>query len=384
MQVLGSLGMSMSDNMVPSRLENPEGYFEDLEIVEVHKNLFNELQADPTLPLPSGWRDTAVSDAAKRQLKAIIEDRLFNTKTIWGFKDPRTPCFLPLWARVFNSANIVPNYIFAVRNPATFATSLKRYTNRDESISELQWLLRTCEALYHTAADCYIVHYEDFLKKPAEVASELLDYTGLNNFFQNNVSETIKGIIKTNLNRSVYDDYTIQNEHVLKLYNELKECHGKDFNREKLMVVVQDCRKAMDSFKGWSIIASKVVKQNRKLQKGTADKFKNEIAEKNKVLEKLVNESNKYLKECKDLNDKLSDLRIKNKVQSKEMKELNKRIEDLNKRIEDLKERKSNLENSFSYKFGHIFVKAVKKPGKNTLMAPIRVIKLIFSSLYAQ
>jgi chromosome segregation ATPase len=180
----------------------------------------------------------------------------------------------------------------------------------------------------------------------------------------------------------VYDDYTIQNEHVLKLYGVLKECSGKDFNRQKLMSVVQDSRKAMDSFKGWSTTANNLVKKNIKLQKSIADKFGNE--EQNKKLNRLVTESNKYLKECKDLNDKLNDLRIKNQVHKKEMEDLNRQMEDLNRQIEDLQVRKSNLENSFSYRLGHILVKAVKKPGKNTLMAPIRLIKLIFSSIFSK
>lgn len=54
MQVLAGLGMKLSENLIGPHHENPDGFFEDAEIVELHKQLFADLGAKPIYPLPRG------------------------------------------------------------------------------------------------------------------------------------------------------------------------------------------------------------------------------------------------------------------------------------------------------------------------------------------
>jgi hypothetical protein len=124
---------------------NPEGFFEDAEIVHAHKELFEKLHTKPTLPLPDGWLESDPVKKARPQLRKILEERLAQSNTIWGFKDPRTVSFLPLWSQILNAPGVVPVFLLAVRNPATVATSLKRQINRAETVTELQWLQRTID-----------------------------------------------------------------------------------------------------------------------------------------------------------------------------------------------------------------------------------------------
>lgn len=279
MNILGSMGMNLSKEMIPGNLSNPEGFFEDIEIVNVHKELLKELHTKPTLPLPEGWLESKAAHKARIKLKEVLERRIEESPgRCWGFKDPRTVSFLPLWSRILNAPGIVPVFIVSVRNPATVAMSLKRQINREEVITELQWLQRMSDALYYTAADCFILHYEDWFVRPSEIARELIQYTGIKLEPPEDVIKIPQRIIKPNLNRAIYDDYTLQNQYVHKLYTALKNCRGSDFDRTMLMGVVKDCRRTMVGFRGWYQEIHAYIKKE--------DHYKERLKKKEEILRK--------------------------------------------------------------------------------------------------
>ncbi|RQH23992.1 sulfotransferase family protein [Okeania hirsuta] len=293
MQVLVSMGMRISENLITANISNPEGPLEDLDIFETHKNLFNELGGHRHLPLPDKWVNSNPVKKAKLKLEHILTQRINLDNTIWGFKDPRVNSFLPLWFSLFISLRIIPVFVLAVRNPKAVVTSFLRQYNHPTYISELVWLTRTIDALHHTAADCFIVHYEDWFTQPSKLAQELLKYTGLDEYFTGNVDEVLKDIIKPNLNRSVHEEYQVQNKYVLKLYDALKECRGADFDRARLMAVVKECRQAMDEFKGWYLIAQENIARVSTLreQLQTAKEKQAEIPELRKRIRELEREN---------------------------------------------------------------------------------------------
>ena len=266
MQILRDLGMELSPNLIPGSVSNPEGLFEDAEIVQIHKELIQALNTNPVLPLPNGWLDYDVTKQYRSRLRKLLHHRLKGIQTIWGFKDPRTATFLPLWHRILGAPGIVPCFLLAVRDPAAVSISLKRQIGRNESVTELQWLQRTIDAITHTATNCYIIHYEDWFKHPKQLTQGILTYTGLDQYFEGDVERVIKGAIKSNLNRSIYDEYTVKNNLVAKLYDALKNCRGDDFDRKNLMQVVNECRTGMLEFKGWFLEAHKHIGQENKLK----------------------------------------------------------------------------------------------------------------------
>jgi hypothetical protein len=377
MQILERLGMKLSKNMTPARLENPEGYFEDSQIVEIHKNLINGLNAMDTAPLPDGWLNSTPSRHARQKLSLIVENRMAEAQgQVWGVKNPRTAVLLPLWTKVFNLANVVPVYILAVRDPATVAMSLKRQMNRDGGLSELQWLVRTCDAIHHTAADFFILHYEDWFRKPLEIACELLEYTGFDDAKAKDIPSIVGDIIKPNLNRAVYDDYTVQNDQVRMLYGILKECHGTEFDRERLMDAVKSCRSTIKGFKGWSDQIHELMEKRR------GDKQKATRIEGNKALEELTVLNSTYLKENIALKENLSEAELREKkAQTDFLKE--KTARELEQNQAAIEQRKlQRIRKSYSYRIGQIIVMAIKKPGKNTILLPFRLIRLILSKFY--
>jgi hypothetical protein len=133
--------------------------------------------------------------------------------------------------------------------------------NQPAYMAEMVWLVRMVEALDNTAADCFIAHYEDWFVDPNTIAQGLLHYTCLDQDFKGDLSKVLTNTIKPNLNRAIKDAYEIKNPYVIKLYEALKECHGEDFDRDKLMAVVKECRQVMEGFKGWYQLAHQANKK---------------------------------------------------------------------------------------------------------------------------
>jgi hypothetical protein len=272
------MGMQVSRNLIPANVSNPEGFFEDVDFKDIQAGLYFCLNVPLSLPLPENWLDTECARKAKSSLNPLLRSLLDEHAGILGIKDPRISTFLPLWLLLFNPLRVVPNYILAVRDPRSVITSFIRQYNNPGHIAELVWLLRTLEAIENTAADCFVAHYEDWFDQPLPFAQSLLQYTGLDAHFQGDLQTVLAQKIKPNLNRASRDDYEIQNPYVKKLYAALQQCRGADFDRDRLMAVVKECRQAMEGFKGWYQLAhqanKKLADTQGRLEKANAEAAK--------------------------------------------------------------------------------------------------------------
>jgi hypothetical protein len=366
MKVLEVFGMSLSRNLIPSSESNPEGFFEDADIVEVHKELLEQLHTNPTLPMPDNWIESEITNQAMIKLYQILEDRLSVEDTIWGFKDPRTVSILPLWLKLLKDQNISPVFILAVRDPASVVNSLKLQVNRRGLLSENQWLVRTTEALYYTSGFCQIIHYEDWFTRPLEVASELMRYTGLDQSYSGDLQETLNQVIKPDLNRASQKEYTIQNSYVERLYDILKECRGSEFNRQQLMGVVNQCRKAIHGFKGWYLEAHKHIAKSETLEK------------------RLTNRTKKLNREKKQAKQIEADYKLLERKSSSQIRDLQKEISSLKKtislqkiRIRRWKHIAEDIKKSDAFILGELVENALKKPSMKTFLLPYNLIKFL-------
>jgi hypothetical protein len=393
MQILHRLGMSVSAELTSASEQNVMGGYEDRNIFEIQTEFLRILKTNQYLPLPENWRQNPAIKAKKDQLSTIIQDEISKLDTIWGFKDPRTVLFLPLWIQIFNSLKLVPRYVLAVRSPQASVISYSRQYNHSKELSELFWLHKNCSALHHTGGNCYIVHYEDWFTQPYETAQGLLKYTGIDQYFTGNVDEALKEVIKPNLNRAVHGDYEVQNGYVLKLYDVLKQCRGDGFDRTRLMDAVMEVRRVMNGFKGWYLET-----QNQKYQLSKASeeelsaiktKHERSVQEKDKRisdmeqnLQKITLQNNEYLKQIKDLQDETESLRVKLISAPKLQKQLPPQNYSRSTSVDKLEQKLSEVHNSYSYRLGQVFVSAVARPGKNTFMLPFRFLKIVFEFLF--
>ncbi len=278
MQALQAFGMRVSDHLTEASVANPLGPLEDKEIFDFQSSLIQELGGNVTAPMPEGWLQEKLVFRAITQLEALIQDRLDKVDGLFGFKDPKTSMLIPIWVRVFNRMKLIPAYVLTVRDPGATVASFMMQYNQPAHMAELVWLVRTIEAIDNTAADCFVAHYEDWFDQPLPLAQGLLHYTGLDAHFQGDLQAVLAQKVKPNLNRASKDDYVIQNPDVKKLYAALQQCRGADFDRERLMAVVKECRQAMEGFKGWYELAhqanKKLADTQVRLEKANAEAAK--------------------------------------------------------------------------------------------------------------
>ena len=233
MQVLAALGMRVSAEMIEARRDNPRGFYEDAPIVRIQADLLRALGAWPFHPLPGDWLAAPATAAAARDLAAVLEKRLAGDG-LWGFKDPRTAAFLPLWRQLFTQLDVAPRYVLALREPGAVIRSFMTAYQAGADTAEAVWLARTREALLHTGAACHIVHYEDWFSRGVAVAEGLARFAGLDPGTVASLGE----LVRPELNRSAAPGHVLANPHARALHAALEACRGDDFDREGLLRIV--------------------------------------------------------------------------------------------------------------------------------------------------
>lgn len=240
MQVLAALGMRVSEHLIAPRRDNPQGFYEDAAIVGIQADLLRALGAWPYHPLPADWLARPAATAAREALTLLLRQRLAATG-LWGFKDPRTAAFLPLWQAVFAAEGLRPRYLLALRQPGPILRSFMAAYATPAAVAEAVWLRRTCDALWHTRGHCHIVHYEDWFSRPAAVAQ------GLARFLQlpAPAAEALHAIVRPDLNRAAPGPgaaEALQDPQAQTLWTFLTTCRGEAWDRTALLQQVQRCR----------------------------------------------------------------------------------------------------------------------------------------------
>jgi hypothetical protein len=111
-------GIDMGSTLMPASRGNRLGHFEDLEFVRFHEECLERRGAGAFSPPDGGV--TGWSAGELRQARELVDRRA--GRPAWGFKDPRTALFLPLWAPLLPA----PFFLLLYRHPAEVALSLLR------------------------------------------------------------------------------------------------------------------------------------------------------------------------------------------------------------------------------------------------------------------
>src|SRR5579862_8382993 len=103
--LLQSAGVHIGDRLMEGSSSNPRGHFEDKDFVEFQGQSLFRLGLHP-----DGWSASIMPplpDDLVAQARALVERKQQRVQP-WGWKDPRTVFFLPLWR------SLVPDATFAV------------------------------------------------------------------------------------------------------------------------------------------------------------------------------------------------------------------------------------------------------------------------------
>lgn len=178
-----SLGVYMGreEEMICPREDNPEGFWELIDIVDFHDRLLKVMSSswDTTKPLPDFWWELKEVAPFKNELKHIVETH-FSNRALWAWKDPRTCLTLPLWKAVLSQLNIQTRYIICLRNPLNVAASLSKRDRFSIEKSLALWTLYTLSSLYHTRDEARVVlHYDHLLESPIEIGQKISKFINI-------------------------------------------------------------------------------------------------------------------------------------------------------------------------------------------------------------
>jgi hypothetical protein len=184
--VLSALGVDMADqvgpNGVPER-DNLRGHWERWEIVDLHNRileLLNRGYYDPVhdLAFPTAWWADPKVAAVRRDIVAFLKERM--REAYFGFKDPRTVRFLPLWHQIADELKLAPKFVFCLRNPAQVARSLLERDAVDPETAEARWFAYVIDFFrYSRGVDFCLVEYEAWFDDAATNVRKLCKFLDL-------------------------------------------------------------------------------------------------------------------------------------------------------------------------------------------------------------
>ncbi len=178
-RVCNVLGAELGLSVIDAGPDNPKGYWENQEIVNLHGKILGELNHpwDSVRPLPENWWKGENLDWARFALKKVIQEH-FGGVALWAVKDPRMCLLLPLWLEVLDELHIDIKCLLVKRDPEDIVLSLSARDGYQADHAYLLYLKNLLEVEHHSR-DCNraVISYDsllsDWLPEVQRVTKEL-------------------------------------------------------------------------------------------------------------------------------------------------------------------------------------------------------------------
>ena len=212
--VLQEIGINLGNNLIAADTQNPDGYGEDLKVVEINRSALQRTTNQGS----KGWKDwgwannqsaTPVSHSDKiwkHQAQSYIKQRA-DSKEFWGWKDPRNTLFLEDWISLEPNIKVIGIY----RYPWEIIGALQRL-QPPIFAKEPSWCLEIWNhynsyllsfAEKHPD-QCILVNSTSFTENPLDLISAIKKKWGWPQKPINSTQATsIKNLIKPNLHRKI-------------------------------------------------------------------------------------------------------------------------------------------------------------------------------------
>ncbi|GAB0117220.1 sulfotransferase family protein [Acidisoma sp. 7E03] len=185
-RILHHLGLPLGERLLTGPMpDNPQGYWEHAEIVAIQDGLLAALDRSwwgrhALSPLPHGWQNAAATQAARRALRDILRAELASAPGLWGFKDPRTLRFLPLWQEILEELGLETKLILAMRHPAAVAQSLRQRNGHRLGFAQALWAFNMQEVLATAGGQLTaVIDYDLWFVRPSSLCAHLCAHLGL-------------------------------------------------------------------------------------------------------------------------------------------------------------------------------------------------------------
>ena len=126
--ILKLCGVYFGDNLLHPQQENPKGFFEDLEFLEINKEIL-ACSGGSWFEPPN---ELKINQNIKEKIKIFLGK--WEQYPLVGFKDPRCCLTLPVWADSIDNYSL--NVLYCSRDPKEIAMSLEKRNGftEDESV----------------------------------------------------------------------------------------------------------------------------------------------------------------------------------------------------------------------------------------------------------
>jgi len=115
--ILRESGVDVGEKLLRADVSNPAGHFEDLDILDFHKEVLEDNNISPfTGDIPA----LKLNGEQAQRARDIVARR--NAKTLWGWKDPRTVLFIPLWKKLLPHGKLI--CVIVLRSPEETVRSM--------------------------------------------------------------------------------------------------------------------------------------------------------------------------------------------------------------------------------------------------------------------
>ncbi|MEM6448588.1 MAG: hypothetical protein AAF704_18780 [Cyanobacteria bacterium P01_D01_bin.123] len=245
MKLLEASGLRLSAELEPASRDNPTGHYEDVRICKAQQRLMTSIGLYPLLPRPEHWKSAPAYSETKQELKNIVKEEVNRDRRLWGFKDPRTCVFWPLWEDIFKELQVIPKVVFCVRSSNSTVSSLMKAYNLPQDLSEGILLYRSLHALRDLQGQnvCF-VHYDRWQTDPVLQLKALTTHCGLANS-ATDVEAIARRNIRPELSREAGNDLRLSSS-LVELDRLLASCDGSSCNADRLETWCHSLTKSMD------------------------------------------------------------------------------------------------------------------------------------------
>ncbi|MBY7668175.1 MULTISPECIES: glycosyltransferase [Vibrio] len=238
-KALQVMGVSLSENLMPEGEFNPKGHWEDMDVVSINDKLLAHYghvwfsATQPQISLDDDYVQLLLEEAV-----AMVNQRV-QQFPLWGFKDPRTSRLLCFWLEVLQRANVVPKFVYALRNPLDIVRSLARRDGLTHRQGYLLWWWHTLPNLSLLRSQPVAwVSFNQLLTQPQQVITQLQQHLSLASLPEEDVATFCDSFIEPSLSHScaqLSDLYQDEQhfEPVLTLYSVLEKLSRDELTLEQ-------------------------------------------------------------------------------------------------------------------------------------------------------
>ena len=177
------LGAHLGNNLDAAGIDNPKGYWEDLDINALNVEMLNFLKNDWHFLTPIQSEDVDTLHRNGYFLRAVeMLRKKMAQAPIFGFKDPRVAKLLPFWKKIFAHGQFKTYYILAIRHPLSviksLAARLKAEGLKGFGRRNLAWMREfylKFPILHALRAELSWTHYRLLLKVESDGAREFYE-----------------------------------------------------------------------------------------------------------------------------------------------------------------------------------------------------------------